>query len=525
MLKISRETFRTVYEGTRVRQYEDIFFSSPKDEQDLVCNYITSKLWRLNNLYSIVDKYGKIILFNMNLSQHKVYAASLRHPRLIILKSRQQGISTLWLVSFFDDACTSKNLSIGLMAQGQEEAATLLARTKVLWENLSPQVKTFFALQVKIDNTKELSLTNGCSIYVRTSFRSATLQRLHISEMGKIANNYPEKAQETKTGTLQAIAPGNTAIIESTAEGDNMFKDMWDTATLHFGTRAAKDFMPVFLSWVDDPDCSERVLQEANTKQEKYFSEVEASLDISLSTEQRNFWIAQYRELGTRIYQEYPSTPLEAFMATKDGTYYAKAYLEYIKGYKREVTSLYDPNLPVQVAVDLGMNDTNVLCVFQIYRDEIRIFDEEADDGQPIVHYTDILKKKPYFKNISRIILPHDAEVRELTSGKTRKEVFEAELPGVTIDVLARTSINEGIEVVRQLIRKLWIDPLKCRYIISCLLNYSKQFDEKRNRWRDAPLHDEYSNGADCIRYVAIGANELTKKNPIKTRRGYGHDV
>jgi hypothetical protein len=524
MLKISREMFRTVYEGTSVLAYEEVFYSSPKDEKDLIVNYMSSKLWRLNNLYSIVDKHGKIISFNMNISQHRVYAESLRHPRLIILKSRQQGISTLWLVSFFDDTCTNKNLSIGLMAQGTDEAATLLARTKVLWDNLSPQAKAFFGLRIIVDNTKELSLSNKCSMYVRTSFRSATLQRLHISEMGKIANNYPIKAQETKTGTLQAIAPGNTAIIESTAEGDNMFKDMWDTAMTHFGPLAAKDFKPVFLSWIDDPDCVEPVEQIITVKQRKYFDTIEKELGITLTQEQINFWIAQYRELGAKIYQEYPSTPIEAFMATKDGTYYAKDYLEHVKGYKREKTDLYDPNLPVQVAIDLGMNDTNVLGMFQVYRDGKRLIDEYDDNGQQIKFYTDLLKKKPYFKNISRIILPHDAEVCELTSGKTRRQVFEEELPGVTVDVLERISTSEGIELVRQMIRELWVDPEHCKYLISCLLNYSKQWDEKRNRWRDEPYHDEYSNGADMLRYMAMGARELTKYVP-RRRRNSGHDV
>ncbi|NCB95264.1 MAG: hypothetical protein EOM35_02170 [Negativicutes bacterium] len=525
MLKITKEQFRQIYKDTSVLAYEEIFFTEPKDENELKYTYMTSKLWRLNNLYTIIDKYGALIKFNMNLSQHKVYAASLKHPRLIILKSRQQGISTLWLVSFFDDACTKSNLSIGLMAQGQDEASTLLTRTKTLWDNLAPQAKRFFGINIQTDNTKELGLSNKCSIFVRTSFRSATLQRLHVSEMGKIANNFPEKAAETKTGTLQAIAPSNPAIIESTAEGDNMFKDMWDAAISIVGPLASKDFLAVFLSWIDDPDCVEPLYQHASTKQEEYFAELEEELGITLTQEQKNFWIVQYRELGDRIYQEYPSTYIEAFMATKDGAYYAKTYLNSVKGCKREVSDLYDKNLPVQVAFDLGMNDTNVATIFQKYRKETRIFDEEYDSGQPIKYYCDLLKKKPYFDNISRIILPHDAEVREQTSGKTRKEVFEEELPGITIDVLERSSIYDGIEAVRQMLVNMWIDAVKCPYLVSCFLNYSKEYDEKRNRWREKPKHDEYSNGADSIRYVAIGAEESTLSKPMPRRRGAGHDV
>lgn len=526
MLSISREQFRTVYAGTKVLLDEETFFTEPKDQKDLDRNYLPSKLWRLNNLYKIVDKFGNKVKFKMNLSQHKVYAASLKHPRLIILKSRQQGISTFWLVSFFDDACVRKNFSIGLMAQGQDEAATLLTRVKLLWDELAPAFKSYLNLSIVTDNTKALSLSNNSNIFVRTSFRSTTLQRLHISEMGKIANKYPEKAKETKTGTLQALAKGNTGVIESTAEGDNLFKDMWDNAIKYYGELSPKDFAPVFLSWLEDPDCIEDRDQPITDKQAKYFAEVEKQTGFQLSKQQKNFWIVQYRELGDDIYQEYPSTPIEAFMSNKDGRYYARLYLEYVKGYKREIENLYDPNLDVEIAVDLGMDDTNVLCITQEYTDGVRIVDEIYDNGKDIAYYTNELKDKPYYNNIKRIILPHDAEVKELTSGKTRKQVFEEELPHVDIDVLERIEIKDGIEAVKQMIKKLYIDPIKCPYLVSCLFGYSKEYDDKRDRWRNVPYHDEFSNGADAIRYKAIGRIAYVEPERKRKRdRSSGYDV
>lgn len=505
MLNITREQFREIYHGLNVASYEELFFTEPTSDVDLLKNYLPSKLWRLNNVYTIVNKHGNRIKFRMNLSQHKVYAASLRHPRVIILKSRQQGISTLWLVSFFDDALTRRDFSIGLMAQGQDEAATLLERTKILWEDLPIALKMHLGLYTTSDNTKEFALNNGSKIFVRTSFRSTTLQRLHISEMGKIANKYPEKAKETKTGTLQALAPGNIGIIESTAEGDNLFKTDYDNAAaLKLEDLTTKDFLAVFLSWLDDPDCVEPKQQYATDKQLKYFADLEKELGIKITQQQRNFWIAKHRELGDGIYQEYPSTPVEAFLATKDGAYYAKLFMEWITKHKRIITDLYDPNLDVQASVDLGMNDTNAITIFQCYMDENRIIDEIYDSGQQISYYTDLMKTKPWFENLTHVILPHDAEVKELTSGKTRTEVFEDELPGIDITVLPKLSVNDGIEMVRQMIQNLWLDD-KIVYLKACLLNYKKEWDEKRERWRDKPEHDEHSNGADSIRYMAIG--------------------
>lgn len=544
MLSITKEEFLEIYHGLPICDNVDLFYSIPKDEKELFSKYFKSKLWRLNNIYTIVDKAGKRRRFRMNKSQHKVYAAALRHPRLIILKSRQQGISTLWLIAFFDDALIFKDFSIGLMAQGQDEAEMLLERTKLLWETLHQDYKQFLNIQLRKNNSKEFSLSNGSTIFIRTSFRSATLQRLHISEMGKIANKYPDKAHETKTGTLQALAKGNIGVIESTAEGDNLFKDMWDNAIMYTENRTLKDFFPVFLSWVDDPDCVIEQDQPSTRKQEEYFAKVEKELGKKLTQHQKNFWLVQYRELTEKIYQEYPSTPTEAFMATKQGAYYAQLYMEWVKTFNREKPKLYDKNLDVQISVDLGMNDTNVLTVFQVYGDEFRYIDEFYDNGQQIKYYTDWIKTRPWYSNLTHVILPPDAEVRELTSGKTRTEVFEEELSkhddgtptNILFTLLPKSDVNEGIEQVRQVVVNMWIDPGLCPYLISCFINYKKEWDYKREKFRDKPDHDEYSNGADSIRYSAVGAiRGKYQKRPKESSAGqkqriiaglsHGHDV
>jgi hypothetical protein len=532
MLSISPEQFKTLYAGTEIEHDQDTFYTTPTSDQDLLDRYLPSKLWRLNNIYTIIDKQGKRIIFKMNLAQHKVYAMSLKHPRLIILKSRQQGISTLWLVAFFDDCVFYSDFSSGLMAQGADEAETLLLRTKVLWDELDLAIKEFLNLEVKKNNTKEFSLTNGSSIFVRTSFRSTTLQRLHISEFGKIANRYPERARETKTGTLQAIAPGNTTIIESTAEGDNVYKQMWDTALAYAGDLTEKDFMPVFLSWVDDPDCTLPRYQEANAHDSKYFKHVEQELKFELSQEQKNFWVAQFRELGNDIYQEYPTTAEEAFLRNRDGTYYADLYLRLVRGRARERANLYDPNLPVQVAVDLGRNDFFVLIFFQAYTDGWRIINSYHNSGKGIKHYCEVMDnlKEQLGYDISRIVLPHDAEVRDLTSDMTREEAFW-NFGYTNTDIVKRTKdINNDRELVRQALEEFYIDP-QAQYIIDCLLNYTKEWDERREVWKDTHAHDKHSHGADAIRQMVRGGLAYTTQNQRKRNianqinRGYGIDI
>lgn len=501
--------------------------------------YLSSKLWRLNNLYTVVGKNGEPVKFRMNYAQHVVYSATKIHPRIVILKSRQQGISTFFLVSYFDDALFCPFLNIGLMAQGAAEAAMLLERSKFMWEQLDQQIKDSFNLKLKKDNTKELAFNNNSTVFIRVSFRSTTLQRLHVSEFGKIANENPKRAKETKTGTLQALGRGNTGAIESTAEGSNLFKEMWDQAVVSkaLGELSEKDFYPVFLPWVDDPDCIEPVDQVIDSKAAEYFLKLEKELKRVLTREQKNFWIVQRRELGDDIFQEYPATPEEAFSASRDGTYYSRLFNTHVVAQGRLVKDLYDPNLATEVYLDLGVDDYFVLLFTQYYNNEYRIVGEYWNNGYDLEHYVDYALDSGF--NVSTLVFPHDIQVRELTGGSAagyavtrlrkvqdmlKTKCIERDIPLVGTRVLKRTSIAEGIDLVKLMIKNLWIDS-KCSYITGCLLNYTKEWDDLQNVWKTTPLHNKWSHGADTLRQLAVGQQSSSNNSSRKQRSSSGHDV
>jgi len=500
-LGITRGQFKEIYGDTID---PSLFETSPDNDFELVNDYLISKLWRLNNLYTIVDKDGVRVQFKMNYAQHRVYAASMQHPRLIILKSRQQGISTFWLICYLDDAIFIGDLNVGLMAQGKSEASTLLKRALLGWETFGPEFKEFLSQRLVRNNSEELFFANGATVFIRVSFRSATLQRLHISEYGKIANENPSRAKETKTGTLQAIRPGNNVVIESTAEGDNDFMHMWDAAIdaeakvqrLGLPCFAGKDFKPVFLSWLDDPDCLSTHLESPSETQLEYFEVLEAETNRVITQEQRNFWIAQYRELGDSIYQEYPATPREAFTKIRDGSYYGAKYHTHIVRRGRVIANLYDAELEVYVMMDLGMNDDFVLLYFQRWGKEYRIIDEYQNTGEGLEFYVKKMEASPY--TITKVYGPHDLNVKELGTNMTRK-VRMRELGVTNLIVLPRTGLLDGIELVRGAMTDMWIDE-KCSYIRGCFINYSKEWDEKHGVWKTTPWHDKWSHGADTVR-------------------------
>lgn len=51
-----------------------------------------------------------------------------------------------------------------------------------------------------------------------------------------------------------------------------------------------------------------------------------------------------------------------------------------------------------------------------------------------------------------------------------------------------------------------------CSQLIKCLLNYKKEWDDTKKVFRDKPLHDWASHGADNIRYFAESPKRETKK-------------
>ena len=189
---------------------------------------------------------------------------------------------------------------------------------------------------------------------------------------------------------------------------------------------------------------------------------------------------------------------------------------------------MYDENLPVDVYVDLGVDDYFVMVFVQWYHGKWRIVHEYWNNGYALAHYMDYARDSKY--DIRAIRFPHDIRVRELGSAKgggraksrydVALEYKKANKLQWRLDVLPRSSIENGIEAVRRIIPNLVIDA-SCRYIMDCFLNYSKEWDEKLQCWKTTPVHDEYSHGADVIRQLAGNTIESAEQHQSKLENFY----
>ena len=484
---------------------------------------LSSKKWRLNNLYTISDKDGKLRTLRLNESQID-FLESSQHKRKIVLKSRQRGITTCAVVYNLDSCIFTPGFSAGVQSYGKTEAKKLQAKAKLAWEKFDPNIKKLLGITLVVDNQEGMVFSNGSHLRIG-NFRGDTLQSLHVSELAKIAKKYPDKAQELKTGAFQAVSINNRITIESTAEGKSgLFYEMWVKAVARKeACDAAKeplspfDFYPIFQAWFTDSDCQMNIHVPISDKINAYLDSIEQQCHVKLTQQQRWWYAAKCDELGEDIRQEYPSTAEEAFMQPLEGTYYQAQFkrlkiqpVQHIKHYK------------VHLAADLGVRDKFAIGMFQVdHNKQVYLLDELIDDSMRVEEYKQIIDA--IFKDrgwtLGTTFVPFDANTRELIAGSRIKEIKRL---GFNPVIVKKHKLLDGIEITRELLSNIIIDP-RCEATIAAIQGYRKQYNEKYKVFLDNPVHDEFSHPADMLRYMAMGLKNypLNDNLIVDTRKVY----
>lgn len=477
--------------------------------------------WRLSHLYRIITK-GEgdeplVIDFKPNRAQRRLLAR-LWH-RNIILKARQLGFTTLVCILWLDTALFSKDpIRCGIVAQ-DKDAAEYIFRDKVkfAYESLPESLREKFPL--RRDSASELLFDhNGASVRVATSMRSGTIHRLHVSEFGKICAKYPEKAREVVTGSIPSVPTSGILVIESTAEGqDGAFYDMSERAkgqAQQGVVLTPMDFRFHFFAWWESP---EYVLDPANVPLTEadlaYFLKVEATIGRALTPEQRAWYVAtrnsQFGGDAPTMWQEYPSTPEEAFQVSTEGCYYA-TQIATARKQNRILTRLPLESVPVNTFWDLGRGDMTSVWFHQRIGPENRFIRYYENSGEELNHYAKYLQDTGY--TFGMHYLPHDAEAKRLgespDTNRSMKEMLEGLLPGQRFQTVPRvTEINTGIQATRAVFGSCWFDETGCLQGIQRLSNYKKEWNASTGSWRNTPRHDDNSHGSDAFRQFAQEAD------------------
>jgi hypothetical protein len=466
---------------------------------------------RLNDgFYSIKDKLGAKIPFRMNADQAKYLAE--RHGLDVILKARQRGFTTVIQLDMLDDCLFTPNLSAGVIAHSLTDAKAFFKdKIKFAYDNLPAEFRSL--VPADQDSADSLRFANGSSIRVGVSLRSGTLQRLHVSEYGKLCAKYPDRAKEVRTGAFNTVHIGQSIVVESTAEGrGGGFYELVETARNMERSGAnltALDFKFHFYPWWTDEGyiLDADVVEPADMME--YFGKLEQK-GVHLSREQRAWYVKKSQQQGEAMGQEFPSTADEAFDVAIEGAYLSRQMAKMRA--ENRICRIPVLDAPVYTTWDLGIGDAMAITFWQDVGMERRAIDYLEGSGEGFGYYAAELTKKGY--NYSEHFMPHDAHHRSLgVDAKSRKQ--HAEDAGIKpVRVLPRIlSEAQGIDASRAFLPSVWIDEGRCSRLIICLDSYRKEWDEKNGVWKDKPLHDEYSHGYKSFESAAIRKPEVAKND------------
>jgi hypothetical protein len=238
------------------------------------------------------------------------------------------------------------------------------------------------------------------------------------------------------------------------------------------------------------------VMQRAKAEPEDWFSVTLRASETGIVAE-RELDDARKMMTPEQFEQEYECS----FEAAIVGAYYGRDMAQ-AEREKRVRSVPWEPSLPVYTAWDLGLDDATAIWFAQIVGSEIRLIDYYEVNNTPLTEIARVLRNdKPYM--YGEHYLPHDAEIRELMTAKSRKESLEA-LGIRPITIAARQNVEEGINAARQMLPKCLFDETKCALGIKGLKQYRREWDDKLKTFRLKPLHDWTSHGADAFRYLAM---------------------
>jgi hypothetical protein len=194
-----------------------------------------------------------------------------------------------------------------------------------------------------------------------------------------------------------------------------------------------------------------------------------------------------------------------SFEAPNSGSYYGRL-MQDAEAEGRITIVPHEPTLRVWTSFDLGIDDATAIWCAQITTaGQWRLIDYIEGSGEALDYYARLLQSRNYL--FERHLLPHDAEVRELGSGRSRTETLH-NLGVRPTRVVRQHNVADGINAVRMILPRCWFDAERCAIGIKALRNYRREWNENAQTWRSTPVHDFASHAADSLRYMALGVRD-----------------
>lgn len=334
---------------------------------------------------------GSIYDFDFNDAQKILHAAitlmlmEVGFVRIIIVKGRQQGISTYLQMRLFWLAYFRKSIKVNTIAHETLATATLFGKVTFAFDNLPPRLK----VEPKTKNSEKLELPNGSMFTSITagskeSGRSQTAHYQHQSERAFFPNPVEIDAG---AGQIVGLVPYTEVYKESTANGWNHFRLEVLSALEGKGT-----FRVVFIPWYIQKEYRVRVPADFVLNDE----EIRLKRVFKIDDEQVMFRRAKIQEfiaLGTagaerKFKQEYPFTLMEAFQSSK-GAFYDSTLIE------EAIRSTVKGSGPRILGVDPAREGDRTVIALRQGREVIKFWKYESMNSDRLANIVaDIIRKE-----------------------------------------------------------------------------------------------------------------------------------
>ena len=212
------------------------------------------------------------------------------------------------------------------------------------------------------------------------------------------------------------------------------------------------------------------------------------------------------RQHSEKTNPDYANIWLGDCKAAVDGAIYANEIREAQEN-NRITTVPYDPMLKVHVVFDLGFNDSMAIILCQRGVSDIRIIKYIEDNHRTLDSFSSEIRSLNY--NWGTMFLPHDGKSKDYKSGLSAEDIMRKQ--GWTVRIVPVSSIESGIKIARMHFHKCYFDKSAQR-LLECLKNYKRSINSSTNE-PGAPLHDEYSHGADAFRYMATSVEQMKNES------------
>lgn len=261
--------------------------------------------------FYIVDKNRNTVPFFFNEVQedfiNKLETLGTNKP-FFILKGRQQGFTSVITAIQLSFAIVRKNFSGFTMADRTDNTMAIFNdKARVVYDRLPEELKP----SEKFNSRNEMffdKLNSSWRIATATDQvgRSRTLNFVHFSEVAF----YECNLSDLQAGIGEAITAGAIQVYETTANGFNQAKDLWDSESCH----------NLFYEWWRSPEYRSTEYDYLET-QDPWLIERKKVLEAKGCDKEQITWYCKkydsYLDKNT-IKQEYPITPTEAFVSSGD---------------------------------------------------------------------------------------------------------------------------------------------------------------------------------------------------------------